>query len=190
MNPEMLAKLVFCFENDPERSDGVISGAQDSIGICVLGLCRHWYDKLFWPERIETCSDEAILSWLEAHLVMIPMEPRRPWCSVVEGRDITEPKVKALAEAADNCWAAIMAQDLHAFAKAYADSFAAQTAMFPAMVQGCIQDYIDAFKDKALAYKMPGAGGGGYLACVVKDIGQFCREHEEAIRLTIRRPGL
>ena len=33
MNPEILAKLVFCFENDPERSDGIISGAQDSIGI-------------------------------------------------------------------------------------------------------------------------------------------------------------
>ena len=190
MDPEMLAKLVFCFENDPERSDGVISGAQDSIGICVPGLCRHWYDKLFWPERIETCYDESILIWLERHLVMIPMEPRRPGCSVVEGKDITEPKVKALAKAADDCWNAIMAQDLDAFAKAYADSFNAQTAMFPAMVQGCVQDYIDAFKDKVLAYKMPGAGGGGYLACVVKDIDRFCREHEEAIRLTIRRPGL
>ena len=37
MEPEMLAKLVFCFENDPERSDGIISGAQDSIGICIPG---------------------------------------------------------------------------------------------------------------------------------------------------------
>jgi len=41
MDPETLAKLVFCFENDPERSDGIISGAQDSIGICIPGLCRH-----------------------------------------------------------------------------------------------------------------------------------------------------
>ncbi len=78
MDPETLAKLVFCFENDPERSDGIISGAQDAIGICVPGLCRHYYNNRFWPERIEICSDEAVLSWLEAHLVMIPMEPRRP----------------------------------------------------------------------------------------------------------------
>ena len=35
MDPEMLARLVFCFENNPERHDGIISGAQDSIGICV-----------------------------------------------------------------------------------------------------------------------------------------------------------
>ena len=27
MDPETLAKLVLCFENDPERSDGIISGA-------------------------------------------------------------------------------------------------------------------------------------------------------------------
>lgn len=190
MDPETLAKLVFCFENDPERSDGIISGAQDSIGICVPGLCRHYYNNRFWPEKIETCYDEKVLSWLEEHLVMIPMEPRRPGCSVVEGKDITEAKVRALAKAADDCWQAIMARDLEAFARAYKDSFNAQTAMFPAMIQGCVQSYIDAYKDKVLAWKMPGAGGGGYLACVVEDASAFASEHPEAIPLTIRRPGM
>ena len=190
MDPEMLAKLVFCFENDPERSDGIISGAQDSIGICIPGLCRHYYNNRFWPEKIETCYDESILSWLEQHLVMIPMEPRKPGCSVVEGKDITEPKVKALAQAADDCWQAIMNKDLPAFAQAYAASFNAQTAMFPAMIQDCVQSYIDQYRDRVLAWKMPGAGGGGYLACVVSDSEQIAKENKEAIRLTIRRPGL
>lgn len=189
MDPEMLARLVFCFENHPEREDGIVSGAQDAIGICVPGLCRHYYNNHFWPEKIETCNDEDILQWLESHLVMIPMEPRRPGCSVVEGKDITEPKVKALAAAADRCWDAIMKKDLMAFAQAYRDSFNAQTAMFPAMIQGCVQRYIDTYKDKVLAYKMPGAGGGGYLACVVDDAEKFSKEHKEAIRLTIRRSG-
>ena len=190
MDPEMLAKLVFCFENDPERSDGIISGAQDSIGICVPGLCRHYYNNRFWPEQIETCYDESILSWLEQHLVMIPMEPRQPGCSVVEGKDITEPKVKALAKAADDCWNAIMAKDLEAFARAYADSFYAQTDMFPAMIQGSVQGFIDAYKDKVLAYKMPGAGGGGYLASVVEDAAAFVVSNPDALRLVIRRPGM
>lgn len=188
MDPEMLARLVFCFENHPEREDGIISGAQDAIGICVPGLCRHYYDNHFWPEKIETCEDEGIFQWLEKHLVMIPMEPRKPGCSVVDGKDITEPKVKALANAADRCWNAIMHEDLPAFAEAYRDSFNAQTAMFPAMIQGCVQSYIDAYKDKVLAYKMPGAGGGGYLACVVENAELFVQNHPEAIRLTIRRP--
>lgn len=190
MDPEMLARLVFCFENHPEREDGIVSGAQDAIGICVPGLCRHYYDDHFWPEKIETCNDEDILQWLENHLVMIPMEPRRPGCSVVEGKDITEPKVKALAKAADRCWDAIMKKNLQAFAEAYRDSFNAQTAMFPAMIQGCVQSFIDKYKAKVLAYKMPGAGGGGYLACVVENAEKFSKEHKEAIRLTIRRSGM
>ncbi len=190
MDPETLARLVFCFENHPEREDGIISGAQDAIGICVPGLCRHWYDNHFWPEKIETCQDEAVLSWLENRLVMIPMEPRRPGCSVVEGKDITEPKVKALAKAADDCWNAILAKDLVAFAAAYRASFDAQVAMFPAMIQGCVQDYIDKFRDEVLAWKLPGAGGGGYLACVVDDAQAFMNAHPEAIRLTIRRNGM
>jgi len=190
MDPEMLARLVFCFENHPEREDGIVSGAQDAIGICVPGLCRHYYDNHFWPDKIETCEDESILQWLESHLVMIPMEPRQPGCSVVEGKDITEPKVKALAAAADRCWDAIMKKDLQAFAEAYRDSFNAQTAMFPAMIQGCVQSYIDKYKDKVLAYKMPGAGGGGYLACVVEDAESFAINHKETIRLTIRRSGM
>ena len=189
MDPEMLAKLVFCFENDPERSDGIISGAQDSIGICVPGLCRHYYDNRFWPDKIEICQDEDILSWLESHIIMIPMEPRQPGCSVVKGKDITEPKVRALADAADRCWNAILAKDLDGFAKAYKDSFNAQTSMFPAMIQGCVQEYINKYSADSgvLAWKMPGAGGGGYLACVVKDSGVFVEKNPDAIQLTIRR---
>ena len=189
MNPEVLAKLVFCFENDPERSDGIISGAQDSIGICMPGLVRHYYDKLYWPIKFESCHDETILNWLEQHLIMIPMEPRRPGCSVVEGKDITKSKVKVLTQAADDCWNAIMKMDQQAFAKAYKASFEAQISMFPAMVQGCVQGFIDKYSafDDVLAWKMPGAGGGGYLACVVTDSQRFCQNHSEAIALTIRR---
>ena len=186
MDPETLAKLVFCFENDPERSDGIISGAQDSIGICMPGLVRHYYNNRFWPERLETCLDEAVLSWLEAHLCLVPMFPRRPGCSVVEGKDITKPKVEALAGAADTCWHAILARNLDAFAASYRASFEAQLALFPAMIQPGVQDYIDQYSamDGVLAWKMPGAGGGGYLALVCRDRESF---PEDAVSLTIRR---
>ena len=189
MEPEQLAKLVFCFENDPERSDGIVSGAQDSIGICMPGLVRHYYDKRYWPLKIETCKGESVLCWLENHLVLIPMEPRKPGCSVVEGKDITEPKVMALTKAADECWEALLQMDLKRFAEAYRASFNAQVAMFPAMIQGSVQSYIDRYSkmEGILAWKMPGAGGGGYLACVVEDVSSFKQQHSEAIQLTIRR---
>ena len=189
MNPEILAKLVFCFENDPERNDGIISGAQDAIGICIPGLCRHYYDAHYWPQRIETCTDEHILSWLEDHLCLIPMFPRRPGCSVIEGKNINETNVKALVAAANKCWDAIIQTDLSAFATAYKDSFNAQTTLFPAMMQPGVQDYIDRYAPlpDVLAWKMPGAGGGGYLALVVSDAPRFCQQHPESIPLKIRR---
>ena len=205
MDPEMLAKLVFCFENDPERSDGIISGAQDSIGICMPGLVRHHYDSRFWPDRIESCHDESVLSWLEDHLCMVELEPRRPGCSVVEGKDITPEKVRALASAADACWESILARDLEGFASAYRASFEAQVAMFPGMVEpvsvkpresapangttptkGSIRRAIAHYSalPGVLAWKMPGAGGGGYLALVCRDRASF---PDGAIALTIRR---
>ena len=200
MNPEMLARLVFCYENNPEREDGHISGAQDSIGICVPGLTRHYYDNNFWPKKIESTNDEMTLRFLEEHLVMVPMTPRLPGCSVVEGKDICPTKVKALADAADACWNAIMARDLNEFAKAYQASFNAQIAMFPGMVTPTYinhpeQDnsyilqtiaHYSAMED-VLAWKMPGAGGGGYLALVVRDSKVFIQRCKDAIELHIRR---
>lgn len=200
MDPEMLARLVFCFENNPEREDGHVSGAQDSIGICVPGLCRHYYDGNFWPKRIESTTDEMTLRFLEEHLVMIPMQPRLEGCSVVEGKEITKEKVEALAQAAEACWSAIKAHHLADFAQAYRDSFNAQVAMFPGMIRpvykgnptsdnSYIQDTIDHYRamDGVLAWKMPGAGGGGYLALVVEDAKAFVEQHPEAIPLQIRR---
>lgn len=219
MDPETLARLVFCFENHPEREDGIVSGAQDSIGICVPGLCRHYYNNHFWPEKIETCYDENILCWLEEHLCMVPMFPRRPGCSVVENKDITKEKVQHLAQAADDCWEAIMRKDLKGFAAAFKASFEAQVAMFPGMIapiekvesgelkverqlkvdsgelkvdsrlsEKSIQEYIDEYSAKPgiLAWKMPGAGGGGYLVLVCESREAF---PPEAIEITIRRGG-
>lgn len=207
MDPETLARLVFCFENHPEREDGIVSGAQDAIGICVPGLCRHYYDNHFWPEKIEVCQDEEILHWLEEHICMIPMFPRRPGCSVVENKIITGEKVRNLAKAAAECWDAIMKRDLDGFVSAFKASFDAQVSMFPGMVKPTIvgnglnddsvddgflptvQDYIDKYSKMpgVLAWKMPGAGGGGYLVLVCSSRRAF---PEEAIEITIRRGGM
>lgn len=180
-NEEMLARLLFCFENDPENH-GHISGAQDAIGICMSGLVRHYYNNRYWPDKIESVHDEEILSWLESHVCLVPMFPRRENVNILEGKDITRDKVKALADAAERCWDAILARDLDAFAKAYTDSFNAQVAMFPAMMQPGVEEYIERCKAAgAMAWKMCGAGGGGHLAIVVDKVPEF------AVPIRIRR---
>lgn len=180
-NEEMMARLLFCFENEPEN-EGHVSGAQDAIGICMSGLNRHFYDGHYWPSRIESCHDEQILSWLESHVCLVEMFPRRPGCSVIEGRDITPDKVRDLTDTAGRCWDAIMEMDLKKFAGAFRESFDAQMAMFPAMMQPGVQGHIDRWKDRALAWKMLGAGGGGHLALVVDKI-----PNEGVIPIKIRR---
>lgn len=184
-NEEMLARLLFCFENNPENQ-GYISGAQDAIGICMSGLNRHHYDGHYWPDKIESCHDETILSWLEKHLFLIPMFPRNLHCSVTENKDITPEKVKALTEAAQQCWDAIQAKNLEKFAQAFRNSFNAQIEMFPAMMQPGVKEYIDKIRDKALAWKMLGAGGGGHLAIVVADDFE---PSPDMIPIKIRRRG-
>ena len=181
----MLARLLFCFENDPENK-GHVSGAQDAIGICMSGLTRHYYNGRYWPERIESCHDETVLTWLENHIVLVPMFPRRPGCSVVEGKNITPAKVEALTSAASRCWDAIMARDLQAFAAAFAASFAAQVALFPAMMQPGVAEFIELYRPTALAWKMLGAGGGGHLALVLPDGAE---RTPEMIPVKIRRRG-
>lgn len=181
-NEEMMARLLFCFENDPER-EGHISGAQDAIGICMSGLNRHYYDNHYWPLRIEHCQDESILSWLEEHLCLVEMFPRPQGYSVVKGKDINPKKVAKLTEAADRCWEAIQAKNLTKFAEAFQDSFNAQVSMFPSMMNEEVENYIEVWRDKALAWKMTGAGGGGYLCLVVDKLP------EGAIPIKIRRSG-
>ena len=192
MDPEMLARLVFCFENNPEREAGHISGAQDAIGICVPGLARHYYDNGFWPKKIENTTDEMTLRFLERHLALIPLQPRRKGCSVVEGKDITAEKVESLAKAEDSCWNAIISHELAGFASSYKASFEAQVAMFPGMVdpyvngQPCPEASLRAdiehwsAKPGVLAWKLAGAGGGGYLVLVVEDAEEFCKDNKAA----------
>lgn len=154
------------------------------------------------------------------------MFPRRPGCSVVEGKDITLPKVQALSKAADDCWHAILDMDLDRFAAAYRASFEAQVAMFPGMVNPVsgdggisgeapsyihndasgvadrlsgqtsddaflptVQAYIDKYSRMpgVLAWKMPGAGGGGYLVLVCTSRHTF---PDGAIEVTVRCGGM
>lgn len=181
-HPEKLAEILFRFENEPGRKE--ISGAQDSIGICMPGLNRHFYNNGYWPEKIESCHDEETLTWLEDHICMVLLWPRVQGLNLLKETYIDETNVMQLTSAANDCWDAIMKKDLYAFASAYKASFEAQIKMFPAMMNPSVSEVIEQYKDKALAWKMPGAGGGGYLALVCE------KPLENSIRIKIRRKGM
>ena len=177
---EKLAKTLFCFENPPGKTE--ISGSQDSLGIVLPCLNKLDYDDNYWPVRITSVYDEDILKWIEDHIYMIALSPRRNTYSVLDKTDITRAKVKNLADAAEDCWNAILRKDIRAFGNAFRASFEAQTAMFPNMVNREILETLKQQKGDAVGWKLSGAGGGGYLI--------FVTEHPEktrGIKIRIRR---
>ncbi len=177
--PEKLAEILFKFENTPGAA--IVSGAQDAIGICMPGLVRHYYDNAYWPLRFESIHDEAVLSWLEEHISMVLLWPRPKDLDLLADTHINRENAKALADAAAAAWEAIGTRDLERFAAAFLDSFHAQVRMFPAMVGDDVRAAIDRYRDRALAWKLAGAGGGGYLILVSE-------EHiDGAMRIKVRR---
>jgi cytidyltransferase-like protein len=179
-NPELYARTLFCVENPPGTK--YVSGSQDSIGIVYPGLNRLDYPEgNYWPGKITTITDETVLSFIEDHLWFINLSPRHEGYDVLQDTDINEAKAKQLAHAAVSAWEAVLKKDVGAFGKAFRESFEAQIAMFPHMVNPQILEILGQYRGKAAGWKISGAGGGGYLV-LVSD-----QPVENAIQIRIRR---
>lgn len=180
--PEKLAEILFRYENKPGNT--LISGAQDAIGICVPGLTRHYYDGDYWPSKIEKVYDESILSWLEDHLYMVTLWPRPDGTDLLSNTHVTKKNIQKLADASEDCWEAINNKDIKAFGESFKQSFKAQISIFPNMVNDKINAVIDQYKDTALAWKLSGAGAGGYLVLVSE------KPIKNSMKMKIRRWNL
>lgn len=179
-NLEKLAKMVFYYENKPGTK--FISGSQDAIGIVFPGLNKLQYDNEYWPFHIESVLNDGILDFIEQRLYLIQLFPRNQEFDVLANTNINKANAHDLSVAADNCWNAIINKDAVAWGKASVDSFNAQIKMFPNMVSDEVLTCLEQYKDKALGWKLCGAGGGGYLV-LISEIPV-----ENAIKIHIRRP--
>jgi len=178
-DPHKLAYILFCCDNPPGTTE--VSGAQDSIGLVFSGLARSDYKGEYWPHHIEHLHDEDALRFVENLLYLIPLGPRDEDFHVLENTHITPAGVRALAEAADAAWQAILNRNAAAFGDAVRHSFEAQIAMFPNMINSDILDLIDGYRERALGWKLSGAGGGGYLIIVADEL------IASGLRIVIRR---
>jgi cytidyltransferase-like protein len=164
-DPIQLAKVLFSYENPPGTQE--VSGSQDSIGIVLPGLNKLYYaNNNYWPLNIESINDESILLWLQSHLYLIPLDPRSIEYNVLDNTNITIQGAEALANSTEECWKSIINKDIINFGKYFTESFNAQIAMFPNMVDSKILNIIESYAPKCLGYKLSGAGGGGYLILV------------------------
>ena len=182
-DPELLSKILFSYENPPGTK--TIAGSQDALGIVMPGLNKLYYSKeQYWPSEIQKMEEEEILNWLESKLYLIPLDPRQSDYNVLANTNINEEGARNLATATENCWDSILAKDSKSFGKYFLESFHAQIAMFPNMLDEATAQIIEKYKNKGLGYKLSGAGGGGYLI-LVSDT-----PIENGIQIKIRRRTL
>jgi len=178
-NYEKTARILFCYDNPPGTK--IVSGSQDSIGIVFPGLARAYYEGGYWPVHIDHLQDPQALQFVENSLHLLTLGPRQPEFDVLANTHIDADGARALAEAAEGCWAAILSQDIEKFGHYFRKSFEAQVAMFPNMMNAAMAALIEQYRDKVLGWKVSGAGGGGYLILVSAE------PIPEAVRITARR---
>jgi hypothetical protein len=145
------------------------------------GLNKSWYGGEYWPSRIDHCNDDRIFQFIERSLYLIPLGPRRHDYHVLNNTCITPEGARALSDATEDCWKAILNQDSVNFGHAVRRSFEAQITMFPNMMNDMIEYLIKQYQDVALGWKVSGAGGGGYLILVSQT------PIHDALRIIIRR---
>jgi len=166
-NYEKLAKVLFCYDNPPGTE--VISGSQDSIGLVFPGLAYAYYEGKYWPSRIEHRLDEPLLHFVESSLYLVSLGPRFNDYDVFKNNIFDRERAKALADAAEGHWQAILSQDIRCLGRTMREGFEAQVAMFPNMMNDRVKSLIDEYRDRALGWKLSGAGGGGYLVLIAED---------------------
>ncbi len=176
---EKLAKILFCYDNPPGTK--IISGSQDAIGIVIPGLNKSWYEGEYWPARIDSLQDEMTIQFVENALHLIPLGPRLSGFDVLSNTRIDRDGAKALSDATEACWQAILEKDIVEFGRYFRASLEAQVAMFPNMMNDTIAALIRKYQDRALGWKLSGAGGGGYLILVSE------KPIENAVRIIARR---
>lgn len=176
---EKIAKILFCYDNPPGTEE--ISGSQDAIGLVFPGLAKAYYEGEYWPSRIDRMMDEKALQFVESSLYLMTLGPRHAGFSVLANTNITSEGAKALSDATESCWDAILDRDVERFGHYFRRSFEAQIAMFPNMMNKMVARLIDQYRDVALGWKLSGAGGGGYLI-LVSD-----RPIDSAVRILARR---
>jgi len=176
---EKLAKILFCYDNPPGTE--IVSGSQDAIGLVFPGLAKSNYEGEYWPSSIERHQDELALQFVEQSLYLVTLGPRHAEYDVLANTLIDRENAKALADPTEACWEAIKARDIVAFGHSIRESFEAQIAMFPNMMNDAVAQLIEKYQDVALGWKLSGAGGGGYLI-LVSD-----KPIENAVRIVARR---
>lgn len=176
---ETAARILFAVENPPGKQP--VAGSQDAIGITFPGIAKSEYSGRYWPDRIIHERGDEVLQFIDDHVRLVPLGPRRGGLDVLSNAQVDAAGVRRLAGAADRCWRALLDRNLAEFGAAVRASFEAQAAMFPNTTNDSVRQAIAGYAQASHGWKLCGAGGGGYLMLVTE------KDVEHGIPVVVRR---
>jgi galactokinase/mevalonate kinase-like predicted kinase len=105
---------------------------------------------------------------VENSIYLVSLGPRFGDYDVMAKTNFDRDRAKALADAAEGHWQAILDRDILRFGQTMREVFDAQVALFPNTMNERVASLIDEYRDCAIGWKLSGAGGGGYLVLVAE----------------------
>jgi hypothetical protein len=150
------------------------SGSQDMIGLLYPGISRLDYDARFesgyFPRHIEACRDTEVARWLESVFYLLPVAPRPPGYNPLGVKNLDPGWIRRLGQTGRDCYAAILAHDLHALGRSMNECMVCWETILPHTVR---HPTVQVDLPGLLAHyqaRYPGAMysgcGGGYLFVV------------------------
>ncbi|MCL2123287.1 MAG: hypothetical protein FWH34_04280, partial [Desulfovibrionaceae bacterium] len=168
MEPEALARLVFRYENGIDQADRPISGAQDALGLCVPGISFQHYDNGYWPDHMQSATEEETLRWLEAHLSLYPLAPRPAGHDPLRSCNLQKTAVEMLAQSGELCKSAIESHNPDDLSESLTLCNESYKVLFPAMLPPHVLSEVGQLQAAGhfRSWKFTGCGGGGWLLLV------------------------
>jgi cytidyltransferase-like protein len=160
-NPLENAMLLFGAENPPGKK--YISGSQDHLGLLMPGVNRLYYNGGYWPEKIDSNTNEDICNWLSEVIHLVPLKPRPDGYDPLKDMNLKKEFVKELGEAGNLCWESIIKKDIDGLGRSLTDTFLSWKKILPLTVP----DWVMEEMESNYFGKYPGAittgSGGGYI---------------------------
>jgi cytidyltransferase-like protein len=175
-DPVELARLLFGYENPPGTR--YVSGSQDHLGLTLPGASRLYYNGEYWPERIDSISDDAACVWLERSLLLVELFERPDGYDPLVEQNITTEGVKRLGAAGDLCWEAIVQKDIRKLGRALTETHESWAQILPLTTNAEIEAEMAKYPSHG---RITSGCGGGYIVMATDE------DYPNSFRVKVRR---
>jgi hypothetical protein len=188
--PDEIVRELYDEEN---RGKAEPSGAQDMVGLVYPGIVRMDFDASSeggtFPEKVESCEDREVVSWLERTIKIVPVVQRPVGYSPLGTKNLDPSWVERLGRSGRDCYDAILGRDLPALQASMTECMLAWEALLPAtlrhpLITVDLVGLLEYYRKEYGGAMYSGCGGGYLYVATDRSVpGSF------GFRVRLSRPG-